>query len=567
MNLESEFEVAEIFCRSVTIERKGCAAYETEKPCQVFLNGKAWLSTHRTVITVDGLLPDAEYEIEIRECEEGGNVNAADGGRENEKGGNVNAADGGQESEEGGNKNPAGFVQKVRTRHESFLLSVKDFGARGDGVSPDTAAIQAAIMACPPEGTVYFPKGTYFSGPLFLKSHVSLWLDEGATLLGDPDRAHYPVLPGMIRNLYDNDKEYSVASWEGNPLDCFASLLTGIGVMDVDVFGRGVIDGNAAAGDWWEDVRNKRGAWRPRTVFFSGCKNVRMQSLTVRNSPSWTIHPYYCDHVRLLNLTIQNPEEAPNTDGVDPESCEDLMILGTRISVGDDCIAIKSGKLYMAQHHCKKTKNVVIRNCLFEKGHGSVTMGSEVAGGIEGVYVSDCIFRGTDRGVRVKTRRGRGRKALITGMTFERIRMENVQMPVTLNMFYFCDPDGHTPYVQGQDPLPVDYRTPKIGTLLLKDVECVGVDACFVCAYGLPEEPIEKIVLENVRASFLPKEERSPKRPIMMDNFEAMSGRSLFIKNVKELVCRGTCISGSEDKEPVIIACEKQDVEGLKIVP
>ena len=526
MTIENDFEVTDVFCRSVTIERKNDSRYETEEECVVWLDGKEILRSHQNVITLDGLKPDTEYQISL-------------------------------DAETG--------AKSVRTRKESFLLNVRDFGACGDGTKLDTAAIQAAIAACPVDGTVYLPKGTYLSGPLFLKSQMTLWIDEGATLLGDPDRTHYPKLPGMVRNLYDNDKEFSVASWEGNPLDAFASLITGIGVHDVDVIGRGVIDGNADHGDWWENVRQKRIAWRPRTVFFSNCRNVRIQALTIRNSPSWTIHPYYCDHVRLLDLTILNPEEAPNTDGMDPESCEDLLFLGSRISVGDDCVAIKSGKLYMASYHYKQTKNIKIRNCLFEKGHGSVTVGSEIAGGVEDVHVSQCIFRGTDRGVRIKSRRGRGERSVITNMVFENIRMERVMMPVTANMFYFCDPDGHTEYVQGQYFMPVDYRTPKIGSLTVRDCICTDVNASFVCAYGLPEAPIESITLENVTVSFLPEAERVPTRPIMMDNFPKMSGKSLFVKNVRELTCKNVTIVGSADQEPEIENVEHVDLQWLTI--
>ena len=527
MNLEENFEITDVFCRSVTVERKNTQRYETDFTCKVMLDGKEIFETNKNVFTIDGLLPDRQYVISLQ---------------------------------------PGNEEKSFRTKKESFLLNVKDFGAQGDGKTLDNAAIQAAIAACPADGTVYFPKGTYFSGPIFLKSQMTVWLDEGATLLGDPDRSHYPKLPGMIRNLYHNEEEFSVASWEGNPLDCFASLITGIGVSDVDLIGKGTIDGNADKGDWWENVREKRGAWRPRTVFFSGCRNLRMQGLTIQNSPSWTIHPYYCDHVRLLNLTILNPEEAPNTDGMDPESCEDLTFLGSRISVGDDCVAIKSGKLYMAKYHYKKTKGIVIRNCLFERGHGSVTVGSEIAGGVEDVYVSQCIFRGTDRGVRVKSRRGRGERSVVTNMVFENVKMEKVLMPMTVNMFYFCDPDGHTEYVQGQYYVPVDYRTPKVGKLVMRDVECTDVNACFVCAYGLPEAPIEGITIENVQVSYLPRESRVPTRPIMMDNFDEMSGKSIFIKNAKEFICRNVCIVGSEDQMPEITDVEWQDLTGLTFV-
>ena len=108
-------------------------------------------------------------------------------------------------------------------------------------------------------------------------------------------------------------------------------------------------------------------------------------------------------------------------------------------------------------------------------------------------------------------------------------------MPLTVNMFYFCDPDGHTEYVQSQEECPVDYRTPRVGSITIKDVECTGVDASFVCAVGLPEAPVEKISLENINVSYLEEDKRIPQRPVMMDGFPEMSGRSIYLKNVNEL--------------------------------
>ena len=149
------FEIIDIFCRSVTIERINNERYETQDSCRVFLNGKEILTTKQNVITIDELIPDTEYELALEQ----------------------------------------GQAKHFRTKRESFLLDVRDFGARGDGKTLDTAAIQAAIAACPEDGTVWLPRGIYVSGPIFLKSRMTLWLDEGAVLLGDPDRSHYPKLP------------------------------------------------------------------------------------------------------------------------------------------------------------------------------------------------------------------------------------------------------------------------------------------------------------------------------------------------------------------------------------
>ena len=513
--------------RSVTVERINRDRYESV-PCSVYLNDRLVKETAMNVITVFGLDPDTEYTLTLREGEESESV-------------------------------------VFRTAKETILLNVRAFGAKGDGVNNDTAAIQAAIACCPKGGTVYLPKGIYLSSSIFAKSDMTLWLDRGAELLGLTDRTQYPVLPGMVRNLYDNDMEMSFGSWEGNPLDCFAALLSAVEAENLTVIGEGTLNGNADASDWWINRTVKRIAWRPRLLFLNHCRNVTVQGITVRNSPSWTVHPYYSDDLKFLNLTIQNPYDSPNTDGFDPESCTNVLLLGTKISVGDDCIAIKSGKLYMATAHHKPSSKIEVRNCLLEKGHGSVTVGSEIAGGVNQVHVTNCRFIGTDRGVRIKTRRGRGERSVLTDLVFENIGMENVKMPITVNMHYFCDPDGHSSYVQSQEMAPRDYRTPEIGTITLKDVECSGVNTTLVCACGLPESPIEQISLENVEASFLPEAERKPGVPVMMDGFEPVSGETLWLKNVKNLNALNVHIQGENVREPEIFGDLKPEYKNCTI--
>ena len=520
------FNIVEVFNRSVTIELVSETIFKQENPFDVLINGKKVLSSDRNVVSVTGLLPDTGYVIGVD-----------DGASVTEK--------------------------EFTTRHESVLLDVKAFGAKGDGVSVDTAAIQAAIACCPKDGTVYLPKGVYYVSPLFLKSDMTFWLDEGAVLLGDTDRNHYPILPGMIPTTDEKD-EYNLASWEGNPLTSFASLVTAIDAQNLDIIGPGTLDGNAQNSDWWVNAKVKRIAWRPNALYLVRCRNVRVQNITVQNSPCWTVHPYYSDDLAFLNLYIHNPSDSPNTDGLDPESCKNVRVLGTVISVGDDCMAIKSGKYYMSLKHHKVTENMVIRNCKFERGHGSVTVGSEAAGGVKNVRVSQCIFDGTDRGLRIKTRRGRGERSVLDDILFEKIDMVGVHMPFTVNMFYFCDPDGHSDYVQNQAPAPVDEMTPAIGLIAGKDISCKDASACVLCAVGLPESAIGELRFENIRASFLPEDKRVPERPVMMDNFDEMSGRSIYVKNAKKLVLKSVEIVGSVDDAPELINVEDKELDSVK---
>ncbi len=516
------FSIVEVFNRSVTVELTSECIFKQDEEFDVYLNGEKKLRTDRNVFSISGLLPDNKYVIKIGDCE-----------------------------------------KEFVTAHESVLLNVKKFGAKGDGVSLDTAAIQAAIACCPKEGTVYLPAGDYLSTALFLKSDMTLWLDEGARILGDTDRNHYPVLPGMTQSTDEKD-EYNLGTWEGNPLDCFAALITAVDAENLDIIGPGTIDGNAQNADWWVNAKVKRVAWRPNDIYLVRCKKVRMQNLKVQNSPCWTVHPYYCDDISFLNLYIHNPSDSPNTDGLDPESCSNVLVLGTTISVGDDCMAIKSGKYYISLKHHKVTENVTFLNCRLEPGQGIVTVGSEAAGGVKNVRVSQCVFDGTDRGLRIKTRRGRGERSVLDDILFENIEMDGVHMPFTVNMFYFCDPDGHSDYVQNQEAAPVTEMTPSIGTIAGRNINCRGVSACMLCGVGLPESPIGKLSFENIKLEFLPESERVPEVPVMMDNFEKMSGRSVYAKNVKELVLRNVEIKGSADEAPELINVENVQLEGVE---
>ncbi|MDE7094921.1 MAG: glycoside hydrolase family 28 protein, partial [Anaeroplasmataceae bacterium] len=433
------------------------------------------------------------------------------------------------------------YVKTVTTDKEYVCLNVRDFGAKGDGISNDTNFIQTCIYACPDEGRVYIPKGDYYTGPLLLRSNITIELEEGAHLIGDTDRTHYPILPGMTYTSDEKD-EYNLGSWEGNPLDCFASIITGINVENVKIVGKGIVDGNAQNADWWINVKERRIAWRPRGVFLNHCKNIQFQGVTVTNTPSWNLHPYFSSHIRFIDMKLISPKSSPNTDGCDPESCDNVDIIGVYFSVGDDCIAIKSGKIFMGRKYKKPSSNFNIRNCSMNFGHGAVVLGSEMSGGIKNICVSQCLFNQTDRGLRIKTRRGRGKDAIIDGITFENIKMQDVLTPLVINMFYYCDPDGHSDYVQSKNKLSVDERTPYLGDFIFKDIVCENVNIAAGTFFGLPEAPIHSITLEHIHFKYA----ENPVEGVaaMMDGLDPLVGEGILFNYVKNVSIQNVCFEG-----------------------
>ena len=486
--------------REATLVLEDGGRYDARSPYQLLLNGKLQGTVSRCVFTLRRLLPDTPYRVQLQ-------------------------ADGQTVAE-----------CEFCTQAEFVTLNVRDFGAHGDGETNDTAFLQAAILCCPPKGRVLVPRGVYRVTHLFLKSHLTLELARGAVLLGIPQREQIPVLPGMTIS-WDEESEYNIAAWEGNPLASFCSLITGVDVEDVTLCGEGIVDGGASAENWWNAPKQKRGAWRPRSLYLCRCQNIRVTGLTFRNSPAWNLHPYFSQRLLFADLRVEGPASSPNTDGFDPESCDDVRLYGGWFSVGDDCVAIKSGKLYMGRKYHTPCQHIEIAHCRMGDGHGGVTIGSEMSGGVTDLRVRDCEFEHTDRGLRIKTRRGRGQNGVIDNVLFERIRMRDVKAPLTANAFYYCDPDGHDTDVQRREAAPVDETTPRVGTLRFRQLECTGCQAAAGYFLGLPEMPIACVELTDVSVAFTP--DALPFAPIMADGVSPCAGRGIYAENVEELrLCR-----------------------------
>ncbi len=437
----------------------------------------------------------------------------------------------------------------VSTKTETACLDVRDFGAKGDGVTDDTQAIQSAINVCPMGGRVTVGAGTYALRPLVLKSHMTLELKDGACLLADPCEAHYPLLPGEIQDAATGEA-IQVSTWEGNPTPCRQSFLGAWYAEDITVVGRGVIDGNAQNSTWWNDVKARK-IGRPRLVFLNNCHGVTFHGITGRNSASWNFHPFFSKRIRFFDIAVEAPKDSPNTDGTDPESCDDVQYIGVRFSVGDDAIAIKSGKMYMGMKYRTPATNHLVRNCLMEYAHGAMVLGSEMSGGVKDLTVTQCYFKHTDRGLRIKTRRGRGKYAVIDGVEFSNIKMENVMVPLVMNMYYFCDPDGHEEIVWSKDAHPVDDTTPYLGSFHFRDMECTDCEWAAGYFYGLTEQPIGSVSIENVSFTF--KEDASSGRPAMMDYIENERKRGLYFNGVKKVSLKNVTMSGQDGQRLITV--------------
>lgn len=496
--------------RSICFEITESGKYFTEKPYDIILDGRKIMDGEKVVTTIHNLEPDTEYEITVEM--------------------------------EGENIPPL----KVKTEYQFVTLNVRDFGAYGNGEHDDTNAIQAAIMACPKNSRILVPAGIYKIVSLFLKSDITIELAKGATLSAFTDRNRFPIFPGIIES-YDETEEYNLGSWEGNPLDMFTGIICGVNVENVVITGEGTIDGCADFDNWWYEPKIRKIAWRPRLVFLNHCKNIMLHGITVQNSPSWTLHPYFSDDLRFVDLHIKNPFNSHNTDGLDPESCRNVEVVGVHISVGDDCIAIKSGKIYMGHKTKQPTENMTIRNCCMRDGHGAITLGSEIAAGVRELTIKDCLFMNTDRGLRVKTRRGRGEDSVLDNITFANISMDNVMTPFVVNSFYFCDPDGKTEYVSSKNPLPVDERTPSIKNLTFRNIEAHNCHVAAAYIYGLPEQKIESITFENVHVDYA--EDAKAGVAAMMVGCEESCRKGIVIGNCKNLILKNVNIQGCEGEE------------------
>ena len=424
-------------------------------------------------------------------------------------------------------------------------FDIRNFGATVD--QPATAAIEAAIAACEAAGggTVVIPPGLFLTGPIRLRSRMALFLERGAELRFIPQFDLYR--PVWTR-------------WEGVECYAMAPLLFGNGLTDVAIEGHGVLNGSGEP--WWQEVRRRRAAGqreprsalemelaalnpdyrtqssggggremqflRPPLIQLFDCRRVRISGVRCVDPPFWNTHLVYCTDVTVDGVTFAGPHDAPNTDGLDIDSCRTVTVTNCRFDVGDDCLALKSGAGTDGVRVGRPTEQVVVSNCIMEHGHGAVVIGSETAGGIKNVVVSNCVFRGTERGIRIKTRRGRA--GTIERLSFTSIVMEDVLAPFVINMFYRCglrpdEADALSPEVQ-----PITDSTPRIAAVEIGSISAAGVHASAGYVCGLPEQEISGLRIHDVDVELAGADLLPPSDAAMAEGAPQPTERGVFVQ-------------------------------------
>ena len=417
-------------------------------------------------------------------------------------------------------------------------FNIIKYGAIPDGLSLNTKSINAAILECNKKGggVVLVPAGLWLTGPIEIKTNVNLHLQKNALLQFTTDFDQYPLVKG---------------NWEGLPQMRNQSPISATDQQNIAITGFGIIDGGGEA--WrlvkkdkltetqWKKlvasggiVGEDKKSWYPSEKFFKGsqlknpgviepgktpefynsikdflrpnllvitnCKKILLEGVSFQNSPAWCLHPLMSEHLTVKNVDVKNPWYAQNGDGIDLESCKNVLIENSSFDVGDDGICIKSGRDEAGRKRAMPTQDVIIRNCVVYQAHGGFVIGSEMSGGAKNIYVDDCTFIGTDIGLRFKTTRGRG--GIVENIFINNISMKNIVGEAILFDMYYAAQDPvpltgekrEPPKVETQ---PVSEATPQFKNFTIKNVVCNGA-AKAIFVRGLPEMSVKNIVLENM---------------------------------------------------------------------
>lgn len=364
-------------------------------------------------------------------------------------------------------------------------------------LSSSCSSIQAAVDRCAAlgGGTVRVPAGRWGSAAIHLKSGIRLFLEKNAVICFSGRPTDY--LPPVFTR------------WEGTECYNYSPLIYADGCENIAVSGEGTLLGNGFAWWHWKKLQQKaadrlcgseadgipvseriygteEAALRPSFLQFINCRNVLLENITVLSGPQWTLHPVYCENVIVRGVHVHT--EGPNTDGLNPDSCRNVLIEDCDFYTGDDCIAINSGINEDGWRVNRPCENILIRRCRMTGGHGGLVIGSAVSGGVRNVYAHDCDISGTMQGIRLKSMRGRG--GYVEHVLFEDIRVSDItHEAVTVSMFY--------PYstVVPRSETPSSFRDIVIrrvhGSSLKTGIELKG----------LPERKLSDVRLEDIRLS------------------------------------------------------------------
>lgn len=417
-------------------------------------------------------------------------------------------------------------------------LSIEKYGAIPDGQFLNTKSINRVInfLSVKGGGVVIIPAGLWLTGPIVLKSNINLHLATGATLLFTKDFDEYPLVK---------------ANWEGLPQMRNQSPISVTGASNIAITGNGIIDGNGdawrmvkkdklnetqwkklvASGGvlskdnktWYPSEKSLKGSQlqnpgaispdktdefynsikdflRPNLLLITNCENILLEDVTFQNSAAWCLHPLMSKHITIRNIKVKNPWYAQNGDGIDLESCKNVLIENSVFDVGDDALCIKSGRDAEGRKRGIPTENVVIRGCTVYASHGGFVIGSEMSGGARNIYVSNCTFIGTDIGLRFKTTRGRG--GVVENIFIDNIYMKDIAGEAILFDMYYMAKDpiplaGEKRELPKVEFLPVDETTPVFKNFTISHVYCHGADkAIFI--RGIPEMHVKDILLKDM---------------------------------------------------------------------
>ncbi len=442
----------------------------------------------------------------------------------------------------------------------SNSVNIIDFGAVGDGETDNSQAFADAISAITEKGggKVIIPAGIWLTGPIILKSNLELHAETGALIRFSTNKDLYPIIETSFEGL--------------NTWRCLSPIY-GKNIENVAFTGPGVWDGS---GEAWRAVKKSKlteSAWkklvasggvlndkqdmwypseqfkvgsnnadqnvrfdlhtkeefqairdflRPVMVSIQNSKRVMFDGPVFQNSPAWCLHPLMVEDLIVRNVTVRNPWYSQNGDGIDVESCKNVLVENSSFDVGDDAICIKSGKDKDGRERGVPCENLIIRNNIVYHGHGGVTVGSEMSGGVKNMHVSNCTFMGTDVGLRFKSTRGRG--GVVENIFIRDVRMTDIPTnAISFNLYYGGKSISETLAEGGaqatSELIPVTEETPQFKNIVIKDITVNGAKQA-VFLQGLPEMNLENVEISNLKA-------------IADQGFSIIDAKGVKINNVK----------------------------------